>query len=472
MTNGNRPFSEPAGLLGPVALSGCLALLALAPLMRGGNRHPALIALELLGLVILVGLSLRALRPDSIPARMRWPIGVLVLSPLLLAAFQLTPLPAWLWLRLPGHDIYAQTLDGAGAAMSGWLPLSVDAGATAASLLAGIPLAATFLAGHYASLPQLRLVLRTVIAMALVQVVLGVLQFAGGADSALYFGLPGGRPVGTFANSNHYGNYLAMCLIALIWLSYESGKRAVSAHSHALLSPRNRLIVAATGALFLVLGLLMSLSRGAAVSGLACAAAAMAIVGLRLRGPRTGARLAAAAALLLLLVLAAVALLGADTATSRASAGTLADSAGYRARLAATSLDGALAFMPWGAGWGTYDQAYQRFQPAEIAGFANHAHMDYVELLLEGGLPFLLLAGLFTWLAASRIVELVRHARQGGALHSEAMACVLCGLGLLTLLAHSLVEFNMRIPANAILAALLAGVFLRPLALAGPAEPR
>jgi hypothetical protein len=36
-------------------------------------------------------------------------------------------------------------------------------------------------------------------------------------------------------------------------------------------------------------------------------------------------------------------------------------------------------------------------------------------------------------------------------------------------LAHSLVEFNMHIPANAILASLLAGVFLRPLADAGDA---
>ena len=44
------------------------------------------------------------------------------------------------------------------------------------------------------------------------------------------------------------------------------------------------------------------------------------------------------------------------------------------------------------------------------------------------------------------------------------MASALCGLGLLGLLLHSLVEFNMHIPANAILGALLAGVYLRPLA--------
>ena len=43
------------------------------------------------------------------------------------------------------------------------------------------------------------------------------------------------------------------------------------------------------------------------------------------------------------------------------------------------------------------------------------------------------------------------------------MTTALCGLGLLGFLMHSLVEFNMHIPANAILASLLAGVYLRPL---------
>jgi hypothetical protein len=38
-----------------------------------------------------------------------------------------------------------------------------------------------------------------------------------------------------------------------------------------------------------------------------------------------------------------------------------------------------------------------------------------------------------------------------------------CGLGLLAVLLHSWVDFNLRIPANAMLAAFLLGAFLRPL---------
>jgi hypothetical protein len=42
------------------------------------------------------------------------------------------------------------------------------------------------------------------------------------------------------------------------------------------------------------------------------------------------------------------------------------------------------------------------------------------------------------------------------------MLSAMCGLGLLGFLLHSLVEFPMHIPANAIMAALLAGIYLRP----------
>jgi hypothetical protein len=48
-------------------------------------------------------------------------------------------------------------------------------------------------------------------------------------------------------------------------------------------------------------------------------------------------------------------------------------------------------------------------------------------------------------------------------LDREAMMAALCGLGLAGFLAHSLVDFPMRVPGNAILAALMSGAFLRPL---------
>ena len=58
--------------------------------------------------------------------------------------------------------------------------------------------------------------------------------------------------------------------------------------------------------------------------------------------------------------------------------------------------------------------------------------------------------------------RLVRRARRAG-LDSVGLLQASCGLGLLAVLLHSWVEFNLRIPANAMLATFLLGAFLRPL---------
>jgi len=107
---------------------------------------------------------------------------------------------------------------------------------------------------------------------------------------------------------------------------------------------------------------------------------------------------------------------------------------------------------------------FPRFQPASVVGTAGYAHHDYAQLLFEGGVFAVLLMAAFAWLAGTRAVQLVRAGLRRRRLRRQEMASALCGLGLLGFLLHSLVDFNMHIPANAIMASLLAGVYLRPLA--------
>jgi hypothetical protein len=457
-------------------------LLLAAPVMRGGYRHVALIALELLGLAVLLALWARFAFAWRTPqaSMTRQPLLVpLLMSPLLLALVQLMPLPAAWWAGLPGHAVYAETLEATGIAAGGWRPLSVSPDATTASLLAAIPLVATFLLGYFATARQLRTLLLSVSIVAFGEVALGLLQVSGGEHSPFFFGvLSFGPPIGTFTNRNHYANYLAMALAGYIWLAYESmhvARRATDVRPwQGSFSNRHATALWVAGGLVLVLGILLSRSRGAALFGLPMAGLGLAVVALRTLGRARGWRFAAAISAVL--VLAAATLIGFDNVTSRLSGSQLASSASFRGELAQTSLRGALAFWPWGSGWGTYDLAYQRFQPPSIAGYANHAHQDYVQMLFEGGFLFVLTAGGVVWLAARRAQLLVHMARRDRTLDREAMAATLCGLGLLGLLLHSLVEFNMRIPANAILGALLAGAYLRPLSLEArthdrPAQP-
>ncbi len=468
----HKPASrQDAGLLGPVSVFWGVLLLALSPVMRGGNRYVALVPLEFLALLVLLALWTRWLTTQqtvNTSTTTRAAVILLVLSPAVMALVQLVPVPSGLWAQLPGHSIYPSTLADIGAPAVASRALSVSPDATKAALLAGIPIVAGFLLGYLASLTQLKIMMRVVVVVAFAEVLLGLLQVSGGEFSQFYVGvLTFGQPIGSFANRNHYANYLAMALAAYIWLTYEAGRPGNT--SPRAIDSRALMGIRIAGGLVLVVGILMSRSRGGALFGLSMALAAMGAVSLRLRGWAIGWRVAVPIALLV--ILGAIALIGFESVSSRISMDQLSSSAGFRSALASTSLDGAMAFWPWGSGWGTYEFAYPRFQPISIAGYANHAHQDYIEMLFEGGIFFVLFAAAFAWLAVVRLVTLVRSALQRP-LGSDAMASALCGLGLLGLLLHSLVEFNMRIPANAILGALLAGAYLRPLGNKGAAASR
>ncbi len=459
-----RPDSQTTGLLGPVALSVGLVLVFASPLVRGGNRHAALIVLEFLALAMLAAIVLRvALQGVAMaPLTSNRLLMVLLASPVLVALAQLVPLPAALWDRLPGHAPYADALREAAVTARDWRPASISPAATAGSLLAALPIVAVLLAGYLASIPQLRVLVGAVVAMALGQVLLGLMQVAGGEHSPLFFGmLSFGPPIGTFANRNSYAIYLAMALVALIWLAYESHRDGRIEKGVGTFGTRHRTALWAGAGLMLVVGIMLSRSRGAALFGLPMAAFALAAAALRIRGWSRGWRFALPLAVLL--VVSATVLIGLDAATSRFTSSQLSSSAEFRALLARTSVEGAMAFWPIGSGWGTYALAYPRFQPVNLPGFANQAHMDYIQFLFEGGVLALVFGTVFGWLTGRRAFQLARRAWRDRTLDRDAMAAAIGGMGLMALLLHSLVDFNMRIPANAMLGALLAGMFLRPL---------
>jgi O-antigen ligase len=283
----------------------------------------------------------------------------------------------------------------------------------------------------------------------------------------LYFGGRIGRPFGTFANPNHFANYLAMALVAYVWLGSTSTRLSWSRHrphmagSQAFSMPPPRTTLWIAGGVLLVLGIVVSRSRGALLAGLPAALCAFAIAVTALARNTRTVRITLAVAVLA--TLGAVAMVGFDAVFSRFEVRSFAADAALRGQLARTTLEGAWQFWPFGAGWGTFSSVYPRFQPASIVGFANQAHHDYAQLLFEGGIFAVVLMAAFAWLALSRAAQLARAAMRRRRMRSEELLSVLCGLGLLGFLLHSLVEFSMHIPANAIMASLLAGVYLRPL---------
>jgi O-antigen ligase len=445
-------------------------LLIAAPLMRGGNRQIALVGLEAISVAVLLSawarywLSPARLRGTSAPFVDKAALYILVLSPAWLAIVYLLPLPIGVWNVISGRAPYLELMRGAGFAPAAGMPLSLVPDATKASLLAGLPLIAAFVAGYGSRLSQLKTLLAVVAGMAFLQLLLGFFQAAGGRQSALYFAVEfGGRPLGTFANTNHFANYLGLALMGYIWLGWASLTESSSRWTDGVgvrFAGRHAQIFWVAGGLALAIGILMSFSRGAALSVLPAALLA-AGVAIAAGGSTRSWRMT----LLLLggVLLLGAAIVGLGAVLSRFDLGRLSVDASFRTLLAKSTLAGASEFWPWGAGWGTYGSVYPRFQPVAVDGSVEYAHEDYAQLLFEGGIFAVVLVTAFIWLGVRRLTVLLRTAAGPRLLTPDQMAGTFCGIGLLGFLVHSLVEFNMHIPANAIVAALLAGAYLRPL---------
>jgi O-antigen ligase len=107
-----------------------------------------------------------------------------------------------------------------------------------------------------------------------------------------------------------------------------------------------------------------------------------------------------------------------------------------------------------GVGMGSFVTAYPRYETGAQDLIVEHAHNDYVEALAEtgliGGLLVLGALVLFMRTAFRNLAAQLRH-ETGWIQMGAAVSC--CGL-----LVHSLVDFNLRIPANAAWFAFCAGL--------------
>lgn len=445
-------------------------MLLLAPLMRGGNRQAALAALLGLGLVIIaIALAEAAaslLRP-AVAGQERWKkatfwaaVSVVVLAPAWLAAIQLWPVAVSTWAALPGRGAYLPALQSLGAVPPQALPLSLNPLATSASLWSGVPLVAALLAGLLIQPRQLPWVFGTLLAAVGIQVLVSLVQYAQGPGSLWYFDTEFPSPfIGTFNNRNHLANLLVLgipawfALLAL-WRADEPG---VDRRAPGYVLPLWYLLG------FAVVVLLMATqSRG----GLLAASAALLLCMLiYLKGPERQLNWRHWLGLLMLVagfVAMGVVAVGEDRVTERFAASTLRSDAELRGQIAASAFHAAAVFWPWGSGAGTFEAVFPRFQNMESPGFVSHAHNDYAQWLMEFGAPGVALAAVLLALVVLQGARLLADRFRYGRWRSAELQQVFSGVGVLALMLHSWVEFNLHIPALAITAALLLGIFLRP----------
>jgi len=126
----------------------------------------------------------------------------------------------------------------------------------------------------------------------------------------------------------------------------------------------------------------------------------------------------------------------------------------------------------WGVGPGHYDTRFRQYRPESVQLSPDHAHNDYLELLADygvAGAAIVAAAWLLLGLGTAKTWRYVWPATGdlGGKQGSNKFAFVLgATLGLVALLVHSVVDFNLHIPANAILAITLMALLVSHLRFA------
>lgn len=365
------------------------------------------------------------------------------------AALQLAPLPfGWLRALSPARAELARALQPLG----GDIP---RAALSASSTLTEVHLAR--LLGYLCMFFAIRelsrrfegrrwMVAVPVMAIAAAEAALGLVQFGGVA-----------RATGTYVNSNHFSCLLQMALpFPLVVAATLLRRRLGEQHVSTL-----RALVAAVllaVAVLIFLGALDSLSR----MGLAAIAASLTVLAFLfpLAGGRERSRMrvygyGSAAALIAVIALAiffaAPSMLLERLGPQEAKEPLTADA---RVAIWRETVPMLHDYRLLGSGLGTYASVFQKYRASSPEYLVDFAHNDYLQLLAELGVvgfAIAALGGFFIMLRTGKAVV-------SGISTADRLLAGACIAALVALMLDSSVDFDFYIPANALIAAWIAGM--------------
>lgn len=392
----------------------------------------------------LIGWALLAPERERLTRRSKRLLA-LAAAILLLFVVQLLPLPPGLWSRLPGRDLLVEGYVSLGLELP-WIAISLAPYATLATALTLFPPLAAFLAVVRLNAVDETWLAITLILGALLCVLLGAVQTLGGFGpqaSGYLYEITNTGAVGFFANANHMGTLL-LATIPFAAALIAAGKIAGRGPLPVLVA------FGAAGLLIALVGL--ALNRSLAAIGLAMPV--ILVSALLLPGQWRGRRFAFAGAALLTVI---AVLLYTSSPLRQELAG--ADMASLESRLPMWALSWEIIreTFPFGTGFGTFELVFRAHEnpAATTATYVNHAHSDYVELLVEGGLAALLLVGAFLAWWGRRALRIWRSPLSGPFARAAIIATA-------AILAHSLVDYPLRTAAISALFATCLGVMARP----------
>lgn len=258
--------------------------------------------------------------------------------------------------------------------------------------------------------------------------------------------LLGGWIYGPYVNHNHYAGLIEMLVpiplvIAVSHLAHEKTR-----------------IAAGIAAAVMVGTIFLSGSRG----GMLAIFVELATLGVLLSRQKKGVRIALGVGAFAVVLVSLLVWLGGKELTTRvASISTEARgeiSGGMRLNIDrdATKMFAHRPVLGWGLG--TFPVVYPQFRSFYSNFFVNEAHNDYLQLLAEMGvLGFASMA----WFLIILFRQVRVKTRKWTSDVSGAVTLA-CSLGVLGILIHSFVDFNLQIPANAALFYVFCGIIAAP----------
>jgi hypothetical protein len=433
---------------------------------RGGYLSDAILELLAIPPLLLVVSSLIDLLRGSTRIRRstRWAL-ILCFAIAVLPLLQLVPLPPWIWTKLPGREAIV-SIFGLVGGQGNWMPVSVSPSATWLSFLSLLPPMAVFLGAIQLSYWERRRLSLVVISVGIVSAFLGLLQVAQGPSSPLRFfqsNMERGEAVGFFLNRNDFAALLYVVLlfagpwaiyIALKAVSWKQAKRAVS-------------IVMLTAAFLGLIVLIATEAMAHSRAGIVLTIVAVAGIFAMASGERRNVSGIGPSKLLVGATLLAVMLVVQFTLyriLDRFAVDPLQDE---RVTFAHETAGAAAAFLPFGAGVGTFVPVYAMFEEPgnTIANFyINRAHNEFLEGLLETGLFGVALFGVFMIVLGFRSVELWwRPPDKASELDRLLMRAATLAIPLL--IAHSFVEYPLRTGAMMAIFAFSCALLIDPFAV-------
>ena len=432
-----------------------------APVPLGSNRPWAWALLEL-GILTLTALWLVAVavvvNRTAIPAglqRAKWFLLLLIIW-LIVQAIYVVPMPMrWIVLISPeAAAMHALTATLNMNTADSWKTLAVDPHAAMVSWLKSL----CYVLGFVMTLAVITTRQRaqqfayTLVLSGVVMAVFGILLHLAGINLEWFGTLiaHGAEASGTFANRNHFAGYLEMTLAIGIGLLIaglkeyrtQTWKQFFRHFIEWILSAKMRLRLMLC---IMVIALVATHSR-MGNTGFFSSLLIAGVIGIAL------ARHAARGTVILLVSLIVIDLFivgswfGVDKLARRLEQTTMAE-VEVRQDPSAYALKIIQDYPAVGSGPGSFYTVFPRYRGPDVAELFEHAHNDYAQFAAESGVIGLGLLGLMVaWSLA--IAIRAQYIRRDPFMRGLSFASI---MGIVAILIHSSVDFNLQIPSNALL---------------------